>query len=28
MHHSYRRRDVLRGIDFVLRPGVLAGIVG
>ncbi len=28
LHHSYRRRRVLRGIDFALRPGVLAGIVG
>ena len=29
LHHAYgRRRTVLRGVDFTLRPGVLAGIVG
>lgn len=28
MHHSYRRRAVLRGVDFDLRPGGLVGIVG
>lgn len=28
MRHSYGRREVLRGIDLDLRPGVLAGIVG
>lgn len=28
MHHAYRRRVVLRGVDLTLGPGVLAGIVG
>jgi ABC-2 type transport system ATP-binding protein len=28
LHHAYRRRVVLRGIDLDLGPGVLAGIVG
>ncbi|MFG2669329.1 ABC transporter ATP-binding protein [Streptomyces sp. DT20] len=28
VHHSYRRREVLRGVDLRLRPGTLAGIVG
>ncbi|MFE0443130.1 ATP-binding cassette domain-containing protein [Streptomyces fungicidicus] len=28
VHHAYRRRRVLRGVDLDLRPGVLAGIVG
>ncbi|GAA3989366.1 ABC transporter ATP-binding protein [Allokutzneria multivorans] len=28
VHHSYRRRVVLRGISIELQPGVLAGIVG
>ncbi|WP_326658641.1 ABC transporter ATP-binding protein [Streptomyces canus] len=28
VHHAYRKRVVLRGIDLELRPGVLAGIVG
>ncbi|MEV7791986.1 ABC transporter ATP-binding protein [Streptomyces sp. NPDC087512] len=28
VHHSYRRHAVLKGVDFRLRPGVLAGIVG
>ncbi|MCX4706988.1 ABC transporter ATP-binding protein [Streptomyces sp. NBC_01373] len=28
VHHAYRKRVVLRGIDLDLRPGVLAGIVG
>lgn len=28
LHHAYRRRAVLRGIDLDLPPGVLAGIVG
>jgi ABC-type multidrug transport system ATPase subunit len=28
VHHAYRKRVVLRGIDLTLRPGVLAGIVG
>ncbi|MBO8191630.1 ABC transporter ATP-binding protein [Streptomyces oryzae] len=26
--HAYGHREVLRGLDFDLRPGVLAGIVG
>ncbi|PWJ02279.1 ABC transporter [Streptomyces sp. NWU49] len=28
MHHAYSRREVLRGVDLRLEPGVLAGIVG
>ncbi|MET8569208.1 ABC transporter ATP-binding protein [Streptomyces sp. NPDC004783] len=28
VHHSYRKHAVLEGVDFRLRPGVLAGIVG
>ncbi|MFJ7146770.1 ABC transporter ATP-binding protein [Streptomyces sp. NPDC100445] len=28
VRHAYGRREVLRGLDFDLRPGVLAGIVG
>ncbi|MDX3352345.1 ABC transporter ATP-binding protein [Streptomyces sp. ME01-24h] len=28
VHHAYRRRVVLRGVDLTLGPGVLAGIVG
>ncbi|MGW0673308.1 ABC transporter ATP-binding protein [Streptomyces sp. NPDC002746] len=28
VHHSYRQREVLRGVDLRLRPGTLAGIVG
>nr|WP_078966861.1 ABC transporter ATP-binding protein [Streptomyces sp. WM6378] len=28
MRHAYGRRQVLRGLDLDLRPGVLAGIVG
>ncbi|PWE11504.1 ABC transporter [Streptomyces sp. BSE7F] len=28
MHHAYRRRAVLRGVDLRLRPGVIAGVVG
>jgi ABC-2 type transport system ATP-binding protein len=28
LHHSYRRRTVLRGIDFDLPHGALVGIVG
>ncbi|MEU7365519.1 ABC transporter ATP-binding protein [Streptomyces hygroscopicus] len=28
VRHAYRRREVLRGVDLDLRPGVLAGIVG
>ncbi|MFG3722492.1 ABC transporter ATP-binding protein [Streptomyces massasporeus] len=28
VHHSYRRRTVLRGVDLHVRGGVLAGIVG
>jgi ABC-2 type transport system ATP-binding protein len=28
VHHAYRRRVVLRGIDLRLRPGTLCGIVG
>ncbi|MET9015997.1 ABC transporter ATP-binding protein [Streptomyces olivaceoviridis] len=28
VRHAYGRREVLRGVDLVLRPGVLAGIVG
>lgn len=28
LHHAYRRRAVLHGIDLDLPPGVLAGIVG
>ncbi len=28
MRHAYGRREVLRGLDLDLRPGVLAGIVG
>ncbi|MER7195860.1 ABC transporter ATP-binding protein [Streptomyces flaveolus] len=28
VHHAYRRRAVLRGVDLDLGPGVLAGIVG
>ncbi|EFL20342.1 daunorubicin resistance ATP-binding protein [Streptomyces himastatinicus ATCC 53653] len=28
VHHAYGRREVLRGIDLRLQPGVLAGIVG
>jgi ABC-2 type transport system ATP-binding protein len=28
VHHAYRKRVVLRGIDLDLQPGVLAGIVG
>lgn len=28
VHHSYRQRAVLRGVDLRLKPGVLAGIVG
>jgi ABC-type multidrug transport system ATPase subunit len=28
VHHAYRRRAVLRGVDLRLRPGVIAGVVG
>jgi ABC-type multidrug transport system ATPase subunit len=28
VRHAYGRREVLRGLEFDLRPGVLAGIVG
>ncbi|WP_217213688.1 MULTISPECIES: ABC transporter ATP-binding protein [Streptomyces] len=28
VRHAYGRREVLRGLDLDLRPGVLAGIVG
>ncbi|MEU7135966.1 ABC transporter ATP-binding protein [Streptomyces sp. NPDC046261] len=28
VHHAYRRRVVLRGVDLQLREGVIAGIVG
>ncbi|MEV3966631.1 ABC transporter ATP-binding protein [Streptomyces sp. NPDC050698] len=28
VHHAYGRREVLRGVDLRLQPGVLAGIVG
>lgn len=28
MHHAYRRRPVLRGVDLRLRGGTLCGIVG
>ncbi|MFE3517549.1 ATP-binding cassette domain-containing protein [Streptomyces sp. NPDC059166] len=28
VHHAYRRRQILRGVDLTLEPGVLAGIVG
>ncbi|WP_055587238.1 ATP-binding cassette domain-containing protein [Peterkaempfera griseoplana] len=28
VHHAFRRRRVLRGVDLELPPGVLAGIVG
>ncbi len=28
MRHAYGRREVLRGLDLDLRPGLLAGIVG
>lgn len=28
VHHAYRRRAVLRGIDLRLRAGTLCGIVG
>lgn len=28
LHHAYRRRAVLRGIDLDLSPGTLAGVVG
>ncbi|MEV4193274.1 ABC transporter ATP-binding protein [Streptomyces toxytricini] len=28
VHHAYRRRVVLRGVDLRLRPGTLCGIVG
>ncbi|WP_377267077.1 ATP-binding cassette domain-containing protein [Peterkaempfera sp. SMS 1(5)a] len=28
VHHAYRQRRVLRGVDLELPPGVLAGIVG
>ncbi|MEW2120638.1 ABC transporter ATP-binding protein [Streptomyces sp. NPDC005474] len=28
VHHAYRRRVVLRGVDLRLRAGVLAGVVG
>lgn len=28
MRHAYGRREVLRGLDLDLRPGVPAGIVG
>ncbi|UNZ21260.1 ABC transporter ATP-binding protein [Streptomyces sp. 891-h] len=28
MRHAYGRREVLRGVELDLRPGVLAGIVG
>ncbi|MEU5308409.1 ABC transporter ATP-binding protein [Streptomyces sp. NPDC021562] len=28
VHHAYRRRAVLRGVDLRLRPGIIAGVVG
>ncbi|KPI15923.1 ABC transporter related protein [Actinobacteria bacterium OV450] len=28
VHHAYRKRRVLCGIDFDLEPGIIAGIVG
>ncbi|GAA2939638.1 ATP-binding cassette domain-containing protein [Streptomyces enissocaesilis] len=28
VHHAYDRREVLRGLELDLRPGVLTGIVG